>query len=420
MALTEASSEQEVSRWASSAAIDITPLERDALKATLMALSAHTTTHIVADTALTVADTQSILLDRVTTYLEDWLALAALSLRRQLPTDANWHATTTEDLPIGLRSASPQERIDLPVIGAQLEKKLAQYLAQQPGAAFDDLTQINGIGAAGLKKLREVSYLDRPALSLLSPSLLRFLKSPDIVSAIALLDASDLHLVYGDWLIHLRRGVPNDGVSWAARWQAFLEFVTVQAKAEPHVARGVLASEALARVQRGELLAQTLANAAMGEADLVVNDVYVEAALSLIAGATSSLSLMVFLGTDSEPIAGGAAPEVLIEALEAASANVQVRVILDQDDLDDPYLSKVINQPLLNRLQAAGIPVKFDEKNVLLHSKVLIADSERVLVGSHNWTRSGFNATHEVSVRATQTELAQSYQARFDTLWAAL
>ena len=414
------SAEQEVSRWASSVAIDTTPPERDALKAALIALSAHTTTHIVDDTALTVADTQSILLDRVTTYLEDWLALAALSLRRQLPMDADWQATATEDLPIGLRSASVQERIDLPVIGVQLEKKLAQYLAQHPEVAFDDLTEINGIGAAGLKKLSEVSYLDRPVLSLLSPTLLRFLKSPDIVTAIALLDASDLHLAYGDWLTHLRRGVPNDGVNWAARWLAFLEFLTGQMKVEPHVARSVLASEALARVQRGELLAQTRANAEIGEADLVVNDAYVEAALSLIEGATTSLSLMVFLGTDSEPFAGGAAPEVLIEALEAASANVQVRVILDQDDLDDPYLSKVINQPLLNRLQAAGIPVKFDEKNVLLHSKVLIADSERVLVGSHNWTRSGFTSTHEVSVRATQIALVHRYQARFDALWGAL
>ncbi|MEO1662632.1 MAG: phospholipase D-like domain-containing protein [Pseudomonadota bacterium] len=421
MPLNDATAHSQVEQWSAAADQAFAADEIEALVAGLIDLAAETTSRLVEDIAISDAHKQEVLLQRATAYLEDWIAIAARTIRGQFDTDPSWRkAPPTPDFPVGLRSANKTEMTDLPVIGDSLADKIAQYLTLNPQAEMSDLLEIKGIGATGLKALKATSYLDHPTFALLSPALLNFVAAPNVSSLIQVFDSGDTRLEYGDWTTHLRRGEADEIAPTAARLLELIDFAAESAKALPFASRGALASDASARLERHKLWAAKRDNQVEGTASLVVNDSYVAAAQSMIEAATDSLSLMVFLGTDAAARPGGVAPDVLIDALEIASQTVQVRVILDQDDVDDPYLSKVINLPLLNRLEAAGIPVKFDEKNVLLHSKLLIADEASVLVGSHNWTRSGFNTTHEVSLRADQPDIARAYQARFDTLWAAL
>lgn len=421
MPLNDATARALVLQWSASATQAFPSNEIELLIAELIALSAQTTTRIVEDVPLSDAQQQDILSHRAQRYLEDWIGMAARALRRQFDTAPQWRQTaSTNDLPVGLRSASKAEKIDLPVIGDSLAERIDRYLVQNPTAEMEDLLNVKGIGATGLKALKATSYLDTPTCALLSPTLLNFVRTPSIDTLIQVFESSDMRLEYGDWITQLRRSASTAGASTAARLLEVIAFAEERARALTFVDRGVLASDALAKIERHETWKAKRATQVSGPASLVVNDAYVAAAQDMIESATTSLSLMVFLGTDSSAHPGGVAPDVLIDALELASQSLHVRVILDQDDIDDPYLSKAINLPLLNRLKAAGIPVKFDEKNVLLHSKLLIADEESVLVGSHNWTRTGFNNTHEVSVRADQAGLARAYQARFDTLWDAL
>lgn len=420
MPLIDAIAHQIVAQWSGAASAPFANDEAEALALALVALSDAVTVTVIEDVPLTAAQVQSILSARAIDYLDDWVAIAALGLRRQFETTAVWRKTDTPALPVGLRSATLQEKIDLPVVGTQLAKRLSEFFATNADVTFEDLKQIPGIGETSIRKLQTTSYLDRPSFSFLSPTLLDLIERPGVTTLVSVFETTDAHLVFGDWLTHMRRRDQLGSATTAERLRGFVEFATGRAKAAPIVARGVLASDALARLDRAAQLESVRSMATTGQADLVVNASYVDAARAMIESASSSLCLMVFLGTDAAPIDDGVGPETLIEALEAASQNVSVRVILDQDDVDDPYLSKAINLPLLNRLKAAGIPVKFDGENVLLHSKVLVADTETVLVGSHNWTRSGLNGTHEVSVRAKSDELAQSFQARFDAMWAAL
>lgn len=420
MGLSDISAKSIADSWSLLAKAPFSPIEQNALAEALIALSAEVTVHIVPDKNLTAEEQDYILSDRAVSCLEDWAAIAARTFRRQFAEDANWRAAHMEVFPVGLKSATRQERIDLPVLGGQLSDRLARYLVQNPDATFDDLENVSGIGPAGLNTLRESSYIDRPSIGVLSPTIQAFVDQPDIETLIQLFDTTDFTIVYGDWNTHRRRDLLMADTGSAQRLRTFIAFVTEQMKSAPFVARGVLASDAIATAERQKALKEKRDSATTGKVDLVINDAYAEAALSMIESATTSVSLMVFLGTDASPVLGGVSPEVLIDALESANESLDVRVVLDQDDIDDPYLSKAINMSLFNRLKAAGVAVKFDEQNVLLHSKLLIADGSTALVGSHNWTRASFTGTHEVSLLLQQVEIAQTYQDRFDALWVSL
>ncbi|MEO1322356.1 MAG: phospholipase D-like domain-containing protein [Pseudomonadota bacterium] len=420
MALSNAAAQAIVETWSLSAKTPFSASEQSALVDALVALSADVTVHIVPDITLSEAEQTLILSDRALACLNDWIAIVARTFRSQFNVTESWRDAQARIFPVGLKSASRQERIDLPVLGAQLSDRLANYLALTPQARFDDLENVSGLGPAGLNKLRESSYLDRPTLGILSLSLLGFVDRPSVDTLLQVFDTSDWNIVYGDWVTHRRRDAQAASATSALRLRDFITFVADQLKATPFVARGVLASEALATAKRQIALNDRRETASTGGGELVVNDAYVETALSVIEAATTRISLMVFLGTDASPIAEGVAPDVLIDALETANGSADVRVILDQDDLDDPYLSKAINMPLFNRLKSAGVAVKFDEKNVLLHSKLLIADGATALVGSHNWTRSSFNGTHEISLLVQEPGVAQAYQDRFDAMWSTL
>ena len=93
-----------------------------------------------------------------------------------------------------------------------------------------------------------------------------------------------------------------------------------------------------------------------------------------------------------------------------------MRVLVDSDRAEDPYLSTVINHAAIIELSAHGIPVRTDAPNELLHSKVVIVD-EVVLIGSHNWTAGSYFAFDDLTLAIRSSALAEDQLARFDALW---
>jgi hypothetical protein len=77
----------------------------------------------------------------------------------------------------------------------------------------------------------------------------------------------------------------------------------------------------------------------------------------------------------------------LLDALVAAvNSGVAVRVLLDRDKKGDPYGSTIINTPAFDLLTKAGVGVRLDAPDHLLHSKVVVLDRRIVVIGSHNWS----------------------------------
>jgi hypothetical protein len=110
----------------------------------------------------------------------------------------------------------------------------------------------------------------------------------------------------------------------------------------------------------------------------------------------------------------------LLERLVAAKERgVEVRVLLDRDRDSDPYLSTVINTPAKEYLEAAGIACRFDREDKLLHSKLIIIDRKRVVIGSHNWSAGSYFQFHDLSLLVASEPYAEAVATRFDAQWDA-
>lgn len=58
----------------------------------------------------------------------------------------------------------------------------------------------------------------------------------------------------------------------------------------------------------------------------------------------------------------------------------------------------VQNQRVVERLRQMGCDAKKLNTKRILHTKLLIIDSSRVVIGSHNYTQSAFESNHEASI----------------------
>jgi len=411
MLLDKITARERVDEWSVVLTSPWAEQQRDDLANQLVNLASFVEPHLVADVPLEPARAQDYFLARTVSHLEDWLVLAAA---RQFP-------VSTSGSLLGLRSATQQEIESLPGIGAELAVDIRRRLAMTPPVRdLETLREIRGIGSERVEQLQATSYLEEPVAALVSPTMWAFAATPNILHALAVLETSDVSFIFGDSNA-IERRLPAADTGSYERFSAFITFVTDRAEVSVSGAAGSLASEAIRYLNRHERRQQLLASTQKTAGSLLVNDDYVEATKAAIEAATTSVSLMVFLGSASDGEAGQA-PLPLVEALEAAARRpgIKVSVILDQDDDGKPYKSALINRALVKRLQAGAVQVKFDTKETLLHSKVLIIDRTVCVVGSHNWTRTSFTRTHELSVLLDNAVVAGEFQDRFDALWEAL
>ena len=421
MALTEATVEPVVAEWGAAAPPAWTAAEAESIGDAIVAISKQVTPRVVADVAVPTARLQQFLLARTMTYIEGWLTSAAAALRQTYGMESIRLTADGQGPALGVRGATIDELIALPGIDSALASKIAKFAAQSPDfATIDALSAVDGIGPDRVRQLRAVAYRDVPFPALLSPALRDFLVSSGVPEFLRLLERTDLELAFGDGSSLLAQAVAPERTR-AERFLGFLATALDHATRASSVASATLASKAAQWLDRHDVRAQELAAMQPGTGAILVGGAYLVPTKKLVDDAAASVKLMVFVGSDSAGTAAAPGPLGLVEALEAAQARgVTVRVVLDQDQDGVPYRSSFINRPLVERLVAANVDVKLDEKDTLLHSKVLVVDGEAAVVGSHNWTRNSLAATHEVSVLLRSAQVASDFEARFDALWARL
>ncbi|MBA2482104.1 MAG: hypothetical protein H0V44_15690 [Planctomycetes bacterium] len=97
----------------------------------------------------------------------------------------------------------------------------------------------------------------------------------------------------------------------------------------------------------------------------------------------------------------------LMKALAAASARgVRVQVCLDLGRVYSTGEVDPKHDAPLAWLRAHGVRALVDEPGRTTHAKVLIVDDERVVIGSHNWTRDALTGNREASVVLEDREVA--------------
>ncbi len=94
--------------------------------------------------------------------------------------------------------------------------------------------------------------------------------------------------------------------------------------------------------------------------------------------------------------------------LRAWRRGVQVRMVVESDNLDRPEIQQLI---------AAGIPVIDDRRKGLMHHKFVIIDRSEVWVGSANFTAGGFYRDHNALLCLRSQKVVSDYLAEFEEMF---
>jgi phosphatidylserine/phosphatidylglycerophosphate/cardiolipin synthase-like enzyme len=121
----------------------------------------------------------------------------------------------------------------------------------------------------------------------------------------------------------------------------------------------------------------------------------------LLQSARRTVDICVFTITDDR------ISEAILRAHERA---VSVRIVTDNDKAWDAGSD-------IQRLSAAGVPVRIDVSQFHMHHKFAIFDSKVLVTGSYNWTRSAAESNEENLVVLEHADLVRPFQAVFDGLW---
>ncbi|MDO8553594.1 MAG: phospholipase D-like domain-containing protein [Candidatus Micrarchaeota archaeon] len=125
--------------------------------------------------------------------------------------------------------------------------------------------------------------------------------------------------------------------------------------------------------------------------------------LSEIHQAQKSIDIEMYLITSDE---------VLSALKQAYDRGVKVRIILEKRVIAND------NSDAFNQLLSYGIDVKWASEDFqLTHSKFLIIDGKKVIVGSHNWSNAAMKKNREASVIVQDANTVQEFEKVFEGDW---
>lgn len=125
--------------------------------------------------------------------------------------------------------------------------------------------------------------------------------------------------------------------------------------------------------------------------------------MGIINNAKTSLDVAIYSFTDTD----------IADALIAAHRRgVEVRVISDRESSSNSSQKR-----LLLSLARAGIAVKINTHQDLMHMKVTIADKTVVTTGSFNYTKTAENYNDEVFVVIHSAQAGQDFSNEFASMW---
>lgn len=94
--------------------------------------------------------------------------------------------------------------------------------------------------------------------------------------------------------------------------------------------------------------------------------------------------------------------------LEAHNRGVAVRIVLETDNQQ---------APAVGALERAGIPLRSDERDHLMHHKFMVIDQRLVWIGSMNFTFSGARRENNNAAFIESRELAADFETEFEEMF---
>lgn len=139
--------------------------------------------------------------------------------------------------------------------------------------------------------------------------------------------------------------------------------------------------------------------------------VYTDAVVELIESARNQLLFQIPYIDSYKPSAKGNLDRLVTALVRKSKEIADLRVILRSDY--DTWVA------CAEDLQKRGLNLERCLKHVpKTHTKGMIVDGQRVLVGSHNWSGGGVTSNRDASLLFDDVEIAEYYRAVFEVDWA--
>lgn len=152
------------------------------------------------------------------------------------------------------------------------------------------------------------------------------------------------------------------------------------------------------------------------EALQVVSDNnYLQAAYALLAAAKKEILLSSYKFQISHVPRARRFTRLINALTNAMSRGVRFKMILHYT----PNMKGVPreNLPAMEFLKKKGADIRYITMSRIVHAKILIVDSNAMMIGSHNWSISSMTANAELSLLVKDSLSIQQTQNYFLNLW---
>lgn len=161
----------------------------------------------------------------------------------------------------------------------------------------------------------------------------------------------------------------------------------------------------LCRIKYGLVFFAAILSSAVFAYQADVSDIsrsYLRSVIKAVREARQSIDVVMYLVSLSPGDVDTAVYRLINELIKAHKRGLVVTVILDQNyGLDDK------NILCFKVLKDAGITVFYDDPRIITHSKVIVVDSEIVIIGSANWTESAVRRNYETNILVKSKKIAE-------------
>lgn len=136
----------------------------------------------------------------------------------------------------------------------------------------------------------------------------------------------------------------------------------------------------------------------------IIAQQYPKVVIPLVEQAEESISIIIFDWRWYPTIQGSTISQFNQAIISAKKRGVDVKCLVN-------------NQGVADRLKSHGIEARLLHSQKMLHTKLLIIDDVKIVIGSHNYTQRGFSENEEASVFCTMNASDNSFKKYFSALW---
>ena len=137
---------------------------------------------------------------------------------------------------------------------------------------------------------------------------------------------------------------------------------------------------------------------------------YFDVVKELMSKSTQRIFVMVYGFKLSE--AGDTKGDVLAnEMIKAKRREVETKVLLEKSNFNDKL--NEMNSATIQYFKENGVDARFDSKNIITHSKVVIID-DAVILGATNWSYSGLEKWHNTDILIRKKEIVDFFVNYFE------